>query len=213
MVQWSEAIINRYIAPEIYGFTNAHIPAPTVTGEKVEHWLANHFLNTISRAEYKGHQRQLAFNIIYRAQASFEAFEHGAALTREFLALTKEGNPPSGRYYRALRAWESCFLHLQQFVELILKLTEREVFARGDGSPEQRAYHVANTIKHWAGDIALARHDDGDTVPMWLNSAGFTTRHTHLTYAELSALMAECAIVANDLADPYRRVNDGSSND
>ncbi len=205
MPQWSEAIINRYIAPEIYGFSNANIPKPEVGGEKVEHWLANHFLNTIFRAEYKGHQRQLAFNIIYRAQAAFEAFEQGSALTIEFLSLTKEGNPQSGRYYRALRAWESCFLHLQQFVDLLFKLTGKEVFARDDGSPEQRAYGIANTIKHWAGDIALGRHDDGDTVPMWLNSAGFTTRHTRLTYAELAELMTQCAIVANDLADPYRR--------
>lgn len=212
MPQWSEAIINRHIAPEIYGFTSAHIPAPEVTGEKVEHWLANHFLNTIFRAEYKGHQRQLAFNIIYRAQAAFEAFELGSALTAEFLSLTKEGNPPSGRYYRALRAWEACFLHLQQFVDLITKLAGNDVFARNDGSPEQRAYGIANTIKHWAGDIAQGRHDDGDTVPMWLNNAGFATRHTHLTYVELANLMAECAIVANDLADPYRRAGEGPAN-
>ncbi len=213
MVQWSETIINRYIAPEIYAFKVAQIPEPTVRGENVEHWLANHFLNTVFRAEYKGHQRQLAFNIIYRAQACFEAFEQGSTQTNEFLTATKEGNPPSGRYYRALRAWEACFLHLQQFVDLLNKLTGKEVFAKDDGSPEQRAYQVANTIKHWAGDIAQGRHDDGDTVPMWLNSAGFKTRRTQLTYAEFAALLEECAIVANELADPYRRVNEGSSRD
>lgn len=102
----------------------------------------------------------------------------------------------------------TCFLHLQQFVDLLLKLTGKEVFARDDGSPEQRAYGIANTIKHWAGDIALGRHDDGDTVPMWLNNSGFTTRHAHLTYAELAMLMAQCSIVANDLADPYRRTSE-----
>lgn len=205
MVQWSEEIINRYIAPEIYTFTEASIPEPTVTGEKVQHWLANHFLNQLFRAEYKGHQRQLAFNIIYRAQASFEAFEQGAALTKDFLAVTQEGNPPSGRYYRVLRAWEACFLNLQHFVDLIKCLSGQDVFTKNDGSPEQRAYHIANTIKHWAGDILAGKHDDGDTVPMWLNNAGFKTRHTQLGYDELVALLAECATAANDLADPLKR--------
>lgn len=207
MPSWNRDILNRFIAPGIAEFTEAEIPEPVVEGEKVAHWMANHFLNSVFRAQYAGKQRQLAFNLIYRAQACFETHEHARSLTEIYLAGNAPDNPSSGKYYRALRAWEACFLHLQTFVDLIVRLTKARVFEQGDGSPEQRAYTIANTIKHWGQIVGREEHHDDDTVPMWLTNTGFATRSCSLTYSELSALLSECAVVANDLRDPYERAN------
>jgi hypothetical protein len=207
MASWNHDILNRFIAPGIADFTEAVIPLPLVEGEKVEHWMANHFLNSVFRAQYAGKQRQLAFNIIYRAQACFEAYEDARSLTAAYLDGNEPDNPRSGRYYRALRAWESCFLHLQTFVDLIIRLTQAKVFQQGDGSPEQRAYAIANTIKHWGQNICRDEHHDDDTVPMWLTNSGFATRVCLLSYVELATLLSECAVVANDLRDPYERAH------
>jgi len=207
MPSWNRDILNRFIAPSIADFTEAEIPEPVVEGEKVEHWMANHFLNSVFRAQYAGKQRQLAFNIIYRAQACFETYEHARNLTATYLEGNAPDNPRSGKYYRALRAWEACFLHLQTFVDLIYRLTKTKVFDQGDGSPEQRAYAIANAIKHWGQIVGREEHHDNDTVPMWLTNTGFAARSCSVTYSELSALLSECAVVANDLRDPYERAD------
>lgn len=203
MPSWNRDVLNRFIAPGITDFTEAEIPEPVVSGEKVEHWMANHLLSSVFRAQYVGKQRQLAFNIIYRAQACLETHEHARGLTAAYLEGNKPDNPRSRMYYRALRAWEACFLHLQTFVDLIVRLTKAKVFEPEDGSTEQRAYAIANTIKHWGQIVGRDEHQDDDTVPMWLTNAGFATRSCTVTYSELSALLSECAVVANALSDPY----------
>jgi hypothetical protein len=107
MITWNPDLLNRYIAPGFAQFTEAAISEVASVGERTEHWIANHFLNNVFRAEFPGKHRQFAFNIIYRAQACFEHYEHARSLTVAFLAIKASSNPGSGAYYRALRAWES----------------------------------------------------------------------------------------------------------
>jgi hypothetical protein len=204
---WSPHILNRYLAPGISAFTQAQIPTIDPEGEEVEHWMANHFLNSVFRGEYAGKHRQLAFNIIYRAQACFEAYQSAADTTHKFLLESDPGKPKSRIYYKALRSWEMCFLHLQTFVDLINRSTGKQVFAKDDGSPEQRAYAVANVVKHWGQMIARDEHDESDTVPMWLANDGFHTRTEQVTYQELAGLLKEVAAVAESLRDPTAREN------
>lgn len=207
MPSWNPDLLNRLMAPGIADFTEAEIPEPVVDGEKAEHWMANHFLNSVFRAQYAGKQRQLIFNIIYRAQACFEAHEQARSLTATYLSGNSPNNPRSRNYYKSLRAWEACFLHLQTFVDLIWRLTNVKVFEPLDGSPIQRAYDIANTIKHWGQCIVREEHHDDDTVPMWLTNTGFSTRSYNITYSELSTLLSECAAVADNLSDPYLHID------
>jgi len=205
MASWNPKILNRYVAPGIAEFTAAAIPELVLEGEKVESWMANHFLNNVFRAAYAGKQRQFAFNIIYRAQACFEAYDDARTRTQKYLAECTPTNPTTRLYYRALRTWEACFLNLQTFADLIYRMTGTQVFKRGDGTPEQRAYAIANTIKHWGQNIGRGEHHDDDTVPMWLTNDGFATRSSNLFYIELADLLKECAVVVADLKDPYAR--------
>lgn len=98
-VSWNPDLLNRDLAPEIAQFTEALIPELIVEGEKVQDWMANHFLNSVFRAQFAGKKLQFVFNIIYRAQACFEGYEEARASTQRFLENGKPDNPPlhSGR--------------------------------------------------------------------------------------------------------------------
>lgn len=202
---WNPDLLNRYVAPSIAEFSEASIPELELEGEKVEHCMANYFLNSVFRGEYAGPLRQFAFNIIYRAQACFESYHDASIQTRDFLVKSSPRSPKTLTYYRALRAWENCFLNLQTFVDLINRAVKMQVFQQDDGSPEQRAYAIANSIKHWGHSIARGEHNDDDTVPVWLTNDGFVTRSSKLSYDELAGLLREAAKVVEDLRDPSTR--------
>jgi hypothetical protein len=203
---WSDFVVNRYLAPELSTFNSAEIPELQLQGEKVEHWLTNHFLNSVFRAEFAPTTRQLVFNLIYRAQAACEAYEDAATRTKHFLASSTPGEPKSLLYYRALRAWEQCFLNLQVFSDVLRRLSKKNVFDANDGTPEQRAYSIANVIKHWGQVVARGEHEPDDTLPMWLTNVGFKTKQVYLSYAELATLFVSVAVVVEHFRDPFAHV-------
>ena len=198
-------LLNRYIAPGIAEFSACELPDLKAEHPQADHWLANHFLNTVFRAEYEGKHRQYAVNIIYRAQACFDQYHQARDLTLEYLEQSDPDNPKSRIYFAAITTWEAYFLNLQTFVEVLCRLTGKRIFEQADDSPEQRAYSIANTIKHWGGSIGRDEHHDDDTIPLWLTNTGFRTRTEHLAYAEFAALIRESAVAAEDLVDPYER--------
>jgi hypothetical protein len=77
-----------------------------------------------------------------------------------------------------------------------------DVFVENDGSSEQRAYALANSIKHWGGDLAARRHSDEHTIPVWLTNSGFQSRSHQLTFHEIGGLIGDIAKLANELQDP-----------
>ena len=137
----------------------------------------------------------------------FTDYHEARTLTAEFLEQGKPDNPASRAYFRAVARWESCLLNVQIFIDVMNKMRKDLetdlVFKDGDGTPEQRAYGIANTIKHWGTEIFAGRHEEGDTVPLWLTNTGLKTRTQELTYAELSHLVSEAATVAGELQDPH----------
>ncbi len=98
--------------------------------------------------------------------------------------------------------WESCFLNHQIFIDLFAKAVGRKVFELDDGSDDQRAYDMANAIKHWGGLVKLNKHSDDHTIPLWLSNTGFHTYLHSLTYTELAAITTEIASAANELQNP-----------
>jgi hypothetical protein len=90
------------------------------------------------------------------------------------------------------------------------ELGDTPVFVEGDGSRDQRAYAIANTIKHWGADVAADRHEEHQTIPVWLVNEGITTRSHQLSFSELAAIVAEVATVANLIQDPKSFVGEYS---
>ena len=206
MVSYNTDLLDRYLAPGISEFTTCE--APDIAGKHPEapHWLANHFLNSVFRGTFKNKYRQYAFNQLFRAQVAYADYQEARTLTAGFLAKGKPDHPAISPYFQALARWESCLLNLQIFIDVMNRMKkefkDEPVFKDGDGTPEQRAYAIANKIKHFGSDVAAEKHDENDTVPMWLTNEGLRTRTTELKFAELANLVSEVATAADELQDP-----------
>lgn len=184
MAIFNTELLDRHLAPGISAFTACDAPDIALRHPEAPHWLANHLLNSVFRGAYKNGFRQYAANQIYRAQVAFRDYHEARALTAEFLATGRPENPAVRAYFRALARWESCLLNLQIFIDVMNKmktdLKDEPVFKESDGTTEQRAYSIANTVKHFGSDIAAGRHAEGDTVPLWLTNFGLKTRSHEL---------------------------------
>ncbi len=167
--------------------------------------MGNHFLNNLFRGSFVGDGRQFAINLLFRAQAHFAQYHQARDTTLEYLSKSGLHSPALKSYFRAIVQWETCFLSYQVFVDILVKMDGPNIFQQKDGSAEQRAYDIANAIKHWAGLIDSKRHDN-ETLPMWLSNDGFHTRKLSLTYEELSALTNDIAKIANAIQDPQSLV-------
>jgi hypothetical protein len=205
-IQYNTEYLGKFFAPGISDFTVCDAADLSHSYPQAAHWLTNHFLNALFRSGYKNKYRQYAINQMHRAQVAFADYHEARDLTLEFLARGSPDNPASKIYFRALARWESCLLNLQIFIDVMNKmktdLQDDPVFKKADGTPAQRAYSIANTVKHWGEDIFAGRHEEADTVPLWLTNGGLKTRKTELTYSELTALVSEVAAVADKMQNP-----------
>ncbi len=199
-------VLNYYLAPGFADFKTCNAPDLSDAHTEVEYWMASHFLNSLLRGKYTGSMRQYAINLIFRAQSTVHDYNEARVLTNEFLEKNKSSSPAGHIYFRAVSRWESCLLNFQIFMNVMSKVRQdfeyEPVFNKNDGTPEQRAFDIANTIKHWGSDIANARHTDGDTIPLWLTDTGFCTRLYTLTYLELGKIVSKVAATADKLRDP-----------
>jgi hypothetical protein len=205
-LQINTEFVDRFLAPGISTFTSCDAPDISAAHPEAGHWLTNHFLNSLLRSHYKDKVRQFAINQLMRAQTAFGDYHEARNLTNDYLRLGLPDNPATRTYFKAIGKWESCFLNIQIFVEVMnwmkKELGDSPVFEKGDATPVQRAHLIANSIKHWGRDIANGRHAPDDTIPMWLTNNGFSTRLTTITYAELAGLVAQLATEADVLQDP-----------
>lgn len=210
-ISYSAALLDRHLAPGISEFTSCDAPDITDEHPEAPHWLANHFLNSAFRGTYRDKYRQYAVNLIFRAQVAFADYHEARNLTAEHLAKGTPGNPASRAYFRAVARWESCILNLQIFIDVMNRmkkdLKDTPVFEDGDGTPEQRAYSMANTVKHFGSHVFAGRDVEEDTIPMWLTNVGLRTRSHEMTYKELSKLVSEVATAAGELQDPIGFAN------
>ncbi len=205
-IQYNNELLERYIAPGISKFTSCDAPDITASHPEAPHWLANHFLNAVFRGTFKDKFRQYALNQILRAQVAFADYHEARTLTVEYLVNSNPDNPATCAYFRAIARWESCLLNLQIFVDVMNKMKkdvgDAPVFKEGDGTPVQRAYVMANTVKHFGSDIAAGRHNEADTIPLWLTNSGLSTRTFELRYDDLANLISQVATAADELQDP-----------
>jgi hypothetical protein len=172
MRQFNPDTLNRNVAPGIADFAKAEIPDLRAGFPQAEHWLSNHYLNTLLGPNYTGRFRQYAINMIFRAQAQFDLYHRARDQTALYLAKSSLHNPAVKHYYQAVNLWESCLLNYQMFIDLYTKAAEEMAFAQDDGSAEQRAHGLANAVKHWGGIIKSQARQDDHNIPLWLSDQG-----------------------------------------
>lgn len=203
---FNTSFVDLLLAPGLSGFTQFEAPDLTAQHPEATHWLANYFLNSLLGTRYKDKYRQWALNQLFRAEIAFRDYHEARTVTLELLEKGCPGQPAVRTYFRAVGRWESCLLNIQIFIDLANRMKKEigdsPVFIENDGSRDQRAYAMANTIKHWGSDVAVERHEEHHTIPLWLLNEGLTTRSHQLSYAELASLVAEIATVADVLQNP-----------
>ena len=199
--------INRLLAPGLSEFTAAcDAPDLTAAHDQATHWLANHFLNTLFGPNFKDRFRQYALNQLFRAEVAFRDYHEARDLCLKFFERGRPDCPAIRTYFRAISRWESCLLNTQIFIDVMSKmklaLGEGPVFVAGDGSREQRAYELANAIKHWSGHVASQKYDETLTIPVWLTNDGLKSLKYQISFADLATLISEIAAVADELQAP-----------
>jgi hypothetical protein len=199
-------LVDLLVAPGVSQFTTFEAPDLTELHPEATHWLANHFLNTLIGSQFKDKYRQWAFNQLFRAEVAFRDYHEARIITSEVLVNSQPGRPAIRTYFKAIARWESCLLNVQIFIDVLNKmkreLGDEPVFTENDGSREERAYSMANRIKHWGSDVAAGRHEEHHTIPVWLSNDGLTSSTHKLPYGELASIVSDVASAANALQDP-----------
>src|SRR5687767_2540600 len=110
-IQWSAEILNKFVAPGVAEFQSATIPELRAEFPEGEHWIANHFLNNVSRGAFRPPHRQYALNFIRRAHATFGSYHSARDSTLTYLERSKPFSPHLGLYFAALTQWEATFIN------------------------------------------------------------------------------------------------------
>jgi hypothetical protein len=213
--KFNHALLGRLIAPEISNFTSAVLPDLSESFPQSEHWIANYFLNSVFTGNFPGKWRVYAQNFIYRAQNCLFEYERARQLTGEFLATTTPGKPATRIYFRMLSAWETSLLNFSIATDVFRHMNEGTgIFSSKDGSAYQRAYDLANEVKHYG--LTISKHpdfsDDGDllpeddkapqALPLWLNNFGFHSCCHKLNFEEYAKAVSDVCEFADKLRNP-----------
>jgi hypothetical protein len=199
-IRWSTTLLDQRIAPGISSFTSADIPDLHVEFKEAVHWLSNHFLNTALGAPFKPPYRQYATNFIFRTQMAFRYYHLARDATATYLNGNDPHNPRVRAYYEAISFWESALLNWAICLDLVKRMNNEPVFTKGESSTEERAYELANALKHFGTQIQTGAIGVHDTIPVWLTNNGFSSKHRTLTYAEFANLVRDIAKLADERA-------------
>ncbi len=200
---YSSTLLDTVVSPGISSFREAKIPDLVELFPEAEHWLANHFLNTILRGKFPAGVRQVALGYLRRTHESFVAYHEARKLTYEYLAENDPHNPSLRKYYAAIATWEVFALQTSMALDLFKWLNEGQgAFKKNDGSREQRLYTIANQVKHTSSCVDSGQCTVHDTVPLWLTDNGVHSYGVSVSYLETSDVLAEIARLADNLQDP-----------
>lgn len=123
--------------------------------------------------------------------------------TIDYLNGNDPYNPRVSRYYKAISIWETVFLNWAVAFDLIVKLNgNKKLFVKGKGSEEERAYEIQNEIKHCGSSIFGGHWTETSTLPIWLTNTGISTHLNKISFNEISSLVIETAIFADELQEP-----------
>jgi hypothetical protein len=203
-MQWNPAILSKFIAPGIADFTSATIPDLTARFPQAPFWIVNHFVNNALRTSFKDGWRQVVLAYLRRSHNAFVAYHDARGRTLAYLDGNEPLNPRVGVYFDAVSSWENFALQVSMAIDLFRWLNQGQgVFAKNDGSKEQRLYDAANLIKHTASAVTSGQCKVSDTVPLWLSNHGLHSFDLSLTYAEASEVLADLSVLADDYQDAH----------
>lgn len=206
--KFNSQLLDKLIAPGISTFTRANIPDLTGKFPEADHWVMNLFLSHIFPPQYVDRFRQLVLGFLQRAQLAVAAYTEARDLTLKYLDGNDQDNPRIRAYYAATARWENFVIESSIALDILRWINNGQgAFTKGDGSPEDRLYHLANKVKHIGDDIRnKGLYSVTDSVALWLTDAGLNGVGVQVTYAEASKFLEDVAKVADELQSPQNFV-------
>lgn len=199
MAQFSNYVIDKFIAPNASSFTQAEIPDMLGYDKESSHWVANFSLNSVLLAAWKPPYHAYMYNYLRRAEAAFR--EHHAART-ETLAFIESGRQSTKRYTAALFHWETFLGQSWHAYKTLQKCFDVALYKPGEGSVEERLNALYNQMKHVESRIENKKMLEGVTVPVWLTNQGLVSVDSVMTFSETGGVLKDLAKWANILQDP-----------
>lgn len=207
----SSYFLDKFVAPGISGFRSAEIPNMTTYDPESRFWLANFVLNSGLGGNFLPPGNAYAYNYLRRAVAAFSEHEEARQATRGFLSSDRQS---LSRYAAATTHWEfflgqswHAYLLLRGFFKFLTQQDIPQVFARGQGSVEERLNDLYNSMKHVESRIENGQMIEGATVPVWLTNDGLRSTDALLSYAETGDILRDLAKWANIIVDPREMAN------
>ncbi|WP_332767411.1 hypothetical protein [Phenylobacterium sp.] len=198
-VQFSDQFLDELFAPGISTFRKAEIPDLADVSPEVEHWLSNHFLNSLFDTRFESHSKQAAMTHLFRTQNAIRAFQSAREKALGCVSNYKSGRPDTQNYLAAVAAWEVTLLNTQILIDLRENMFDRKG-ARTDA--ECRIWEASNRLKHYGEDIRRGLNEAHWTLPLWLTGQGLKTRTGNVSYEELAGCLRVFAKMADMLQNP-----------
>jgi hypothetical protein len=200
-VQFSDNLLDGFIAPGISSFTEALIPDLEIKYDQCRFWTSNFFLNCttghIFGSNFKETSKKYIVNLISRIQTCFFMYDKARSATYGYIGALTPGRPPIQKYFEALSFWESCIINMQVTYSLLQKFLEDNPYTTNDGSTIELICNMSNKIKHYSGDInSLCNIPDR---PVWLSNMGLESSVSVLHFDKLAEELMELGEVANVL--------------
>lgn len=172
------------------------------------YWMHDYFLNSTLRARFSGKFHQLAMGFIWRSQLCFGHYCSARDATLQYVNEHDPSKPKFGTYFRSVGAWEAYFLNAMIAIDYVAKMNEKQVFARGDGTKDQRIYDVGNHIKHMQNKIQSGLIDHENTMPIVLTNDGVrSSSNIEVSYSELFELLQDFEAIVLEVKDPKAMVD------
>ena len=199
MVQFASHVLDELIAPGASTFVRADIPDMSAFHRESKHWVANFFLNSLLRGQWKPPHNAYLYNYFRRAEGAFR--EHALARTAT-LDYVSSGRQSPSRYSLAIFHWEIFLGQAWHAFKLLEKAFGFVLYTQGVSSVEERLNQLYNQMKHVESRIAAGQMLPGATVPVWMTNEGLASVDAQLSWKETAEVLKEVAKWADVFVDP-----------
>jgi hypothetical protein len=162
-----------------------------------EHWVGNFFLNSIFTNPIDQKARAFGFGFLRRAETAFMEYEIARNFLDDFVKH-KTGKPSS--YLKALTHFEIAITMIYQSYQLVLKISDKNLFQKNDRSVLDRLNKIYNLIRHFDPSELPPKHFH----PMWITNDGVQVESCSLTFEEIENTMIEIGNFADKVSSIRR---------
>jgi hypothetical protein len=184
MAQFSNELLDSFVAPELSKLTRVGAPALDTQPD----YLRVAFMNHVFGLRYKRKALlHVSITFLKRTMTATDEYRAGReSLTRYIDCLSRQAHDLKA-YLSALSHFEQCIGSVYQCVELFDKVntwlvpSHPRAFSKGDGSDLQRINELNNILKHFTPEQA-----EKTSAPVWITDTGLSSATHCVSFDELA---------------------------